>query len=111
MAHDPRAAVLDMVQAIERVQRLAAGLSETTFLQNEQAQWAVFSQIVILGEAHRDRQELSGLRPGREGLPRWLHRVLHAGQPTVSRPHAGPRRWQSAHAVPSAGPSRSAGGR
>jgi uncharacterized protein with HEPN domain len=51
MAHDPRAAILDMIQAIERAQRLAAGLNEAGFLQNEQAQWAVFSQIVILGEA------------------------------------------------------------
>jgi uncharacterized protein with HEPN domain len=51
MARDPRAAILDMVQAIERAQRLTAGLDETSFLQNEQAQWAVFSQVVILGEA------------------------------------------------------------
>lgn len=51
MAHDPQAAILDMIQAIERAQRLTAGLDETAFLQNEQSQWALFSQIVILGEA------------------------------------------------------------
>jgi len=51
MPHDPRAAILDMIGAIERVQRLTAGLTEGGFLQNEQAQWAVFSQIVVMGEA------------------------------------------------------------
>lgn len=51
MGHDPRAAILDMIQAIERAQRLTAGLTETIFLENEQSQWAAFSQIVILGEA------------------------------------------------------------
>jgi uncharacterized protein with HEPN domain len=51
MARDPRAAILDMLQAIERAQRLTAALHEAAFLHNEQAQWAVFSQIVILGEA------------------------------------------------------------
>ncbi|MGA2401847.1 MAG: DUF86 domain-containing protein [Syntrophobacteraceae bacterium] len=51
MAHDPRAAILDMIQAIERAQRLTIGLTESTFQKSEQSQWAVFSQIVILGEA------------------------------------------------------------
>jgi len=51
MAHDPSAAILDMIQAIERGQKLTAGQPETMFLRIEQSQWAVFSQIVILGEA------------------------------------------------------------
>lgn len=51
MTHDPRAAILDMVQAIERAQKLSAGFSQKDFIGSEMAQWAIFSQIVILGEA------------------------------------------------------------
>lgn len=51
MPHDPLAAILDMVQAIERSRRITAGLTEATFLIDERAQWAAFSQVVILGEA------------------------------------------------------------
>ena len=51
MPHDPQAALFDMVQAIERAERLSSGMSETAFTTNETTQWAVFSQIVILGEA------------------------------------------------------------
>ena len=51
MPHDPRAAIFDMIQAIERAQRLSSGLSEAEFINNEAIQWAIFSQIVILGEA------------------------------------------------------------
>ena len=51
MSHDPRAAILDMIQAVERARRMSSGLSEAEFLGNETVQWAIFSQIVILGEA------------------------------------------------------------
>ncbi len=51
MPHDPHAAIFDMILAIERAQRLSAGLSEAEFISNETVQWAIFSQIVILGEA------------------------------------------------------------
>ena len=51
MPHDPNASIFDMIQALERAQRLSSGLSETDFITNETVQWAVFSQIVILGEA------------------------------------------------------------
>ncbi|MEW6350009.1 MAG: HepT-like ribonuclease domain-containing protein [Thermodesulfobacteriota bacterium] len=51
MPHDPHAAVLDMILAAERALRLTAGLSQTEFIGNETVQWAIFSQIVILGEA------------------------------------------------------------
>ena len=44
----------------------------------------------------RNREELPGLRLGREGLPGWLYGLLHAGSPTVSRSGVGPRRRQSA---------------
>ena len=51
MPHDPHAAIFDMIQALERAQRLSSGLSEADFTRDELVQWAVFSQIVILGEA------------------------------------------------------------
>lgn len=51
MPHDPKAALLDMIQALERADRLSSGLSESAFMENELVQWAIFSQIVILGEA------------------------------------------------------------
>ncbi len=51
MPHDPRAAIFDMIQTIERAQRLSSGLSEADLMGNETLQWAIFSQIVILGEA------------------------------------------------------------
>jgi uncharacterized protein with HEPN domain len=51
MTHDPLAAVLDMLQAIERAQQLSAWLNEAEFLADERAHWAVYSQFVILGEA------------------------------------------------------------
>jgi len=35
MPHDPRAAVFDMIQAVERAQRLSSGLSEAEFMSNE----------------------------------------------------------------------------
>lgn len=51
MPHDPRAAIFDMIQAVERAERLSSGLREAEFMSNEPVQWAIFSQIVILGEA------------------------------------------------------------
>lgn len=51
MPHNPLAAVLDMVQAIEKAHQLSAGLPEAEFLADERTQWAVYSQIIILGEA------------------------------------------------------------
>ena len=51
MPHDPHAAIFDMIQAVERAQRLSSGLTEAEFITNEPVQWAVFGQIVILGEA------------------------------------------------------------
>lgn len=51
MPHDAPAALLDMVQAIERALRLSAGFDQARFIRDELAQWAIYSQIVILGEA------------------------------------------------------------
>ncbi len=49
--HDPRASVLDMLHAIARARDLAAGIDEAEFLGDERTRWAVYSQIIILGEA------------------------------------------------------------
>jgi uncharacterized protein with HEPN domain len=51
MAHDPLSAVLDMAQAIKTAQQLAGGLEEKEFLSDKRTQWAVYSQIIISGEA------------------------------------------------------------
>ena len=51
MPRDPRASLFDMIQAIETAQRLASGFTESTFVSDEPMRWAVFSQIIILGEA------------------------------------------------------------
>ncbi len=51
MAHDIRASLLDMLQAIDRALALTQGFDEEQFAGDERTQWAVFSQIVILGEA------------------------------------------------------------
>jgi uncharacterized protein with HEPN domain len=51
MRHDPLAFVLDMIRAIETARELSAGLGETEFFGDQRAQWAVYSQIIILGEA------------------------------------------------------------
>jgi uncharacterized protein with HEPN domain len=85
MVHDPRAAVLDMVLAIERAQRLRAGMDESEFLKDERAQWALFSQIVILGEAAGRLQD--SFQHANPGIP-WTsaiamrHRLVH-GYDTV----------------------------
>ncbi len=51
MPHDPRAAIFDLIQVVERAQRLSSALSEAEFISNEPVQWAIFSRIVIFGEA------------------------------------------------------------
>lgn len=51
MPHDPRASIIDMLEAITRAYSLARDADETEFLANERIHWAVYSQIVILGEA------------------------------------------------------------
>lgn len=51
MPHNPLSSILDMVQACETAQQLAAGMNETEFLNDQRTQWAVYSQIIILGEA------------------------------------------------------------
>jgi len=51
MPRDPLASLFDMIQAIERARKLSAGLDEADFAGNEPVRWAIYSQIVILGEA------------------------------------------------------------
>ncbi len=51
MPRDPRAAMLDMVIAIETAVRLMGERSQAEFEADEENHWAVWSQIIILGEA------------------------------------------------------------
>jgi len=85
MPHDPRVAIFDMIQAIERAERLSSGLNEAEFMSNEPVQWAVYSQIVILGEAAGRIDRV--FQTGHPDVP-WasiigmLHRLVH-GYDTV----------------------------
>ena len=49
-------AVLDMLEAIQRAERLSKGLGEAEFTRDELVERAVFSQILVLGEAELLRQ-------------------------------------------------------
>ncbi|GIV15295.1 MAG: hypothetical protein KatS3mg022_0730 [Armatimonadota bacterium] len=54
MPHDATAAMLDMLLAARRAVKRLAMVTEEEFLADEDAQWFMFSQIVIIGEAaHR----------------------------------------------------------
>lgn len=80
MPHDPCAAIFYMIQAIERAQRLFSELSEAQFMSNEAVQWAIFSQIVILGEATGGLDRM--FRDAHPHIPRasiigMRHRLVH----------------------------------
>jgi len=45
--------VLDIVIACRRIHRFLAGAEESTFLDDEEKQWAVVSQLMVVGEAVR----------------------------------------------------------
>ena len=47
------ATLLDIVQATRRALRYTAGVEYPSFLKQEEKRWAVYSQIVIIGEAAR----------------------------------------------------------
>lgn len=51
MPHDATAAMLDMLVAAKRAVNRLAAVTEDEFLTDEDAQWFMFSQIVIIGEA------------------------------------------------------------
>lgn len=51
MPHDAMAAMLDMLIAARRAVKRLATATEEEFLADEDAQWFMFSQIVIIGEA------------------------------------------------------------
>jgi len=53
MRHDPLAHVLDIVQAADRAIEYVAGLTVDDFQNDSRTQWAVWAQIVIVGEAVR----------------------------------------------------------
>jgi uncharacterized protein with HEPN domain len=50
MMRDP-ATLLDIAEAADRAMRFAQGLDKSAFLENEEKQWAILSQIIVLGEA------------------------------------------------------------
>jgi uncharacterized protein with HEPN domain len=78
MAHDPLSAVLDMVQALD--ERLASGMDEGLFLADERTQRAVYSQIVIAGEAagRVDRTfQAAHLNVPWSGVIGMRHRLVH----------------------------------
>jgi uncharacterized protein with HEPN domain len=45
------ATLVDIAEAARRATRFTAGLDAASFFGNEEKRWAVFSQIVIIGEA------------------------------------------------------------
>ena len=49
--HDDRAIALDIVLACRRIARFIADSSESSFLNDEQKQWAIVSQFTLIGEA------------------------------------------------------------
>jgi uncharacterized protein with HEPN domain len=85
MSHNPYAAIFDMAQAVETALRLSSGISEAEYLENETVQWAIFSQIIILGEAAgrvgREFQDTHSDIPW-AGIIGMRHRLVH-GYDTV----------------------------
>lgn len=85
MSHDSYAAIFDMAQAVETALRLSSGMSEAEFIENETVQWAIFSQIIILGEAAgrvgREFQDTHADIPW-SGIIGMRHRLIH-GYDTV----------------------------
>ena len=53
MQHDPRVSLVDMINACERAGQWMAKLSQGQFLNDNMVQYAVWAQIVIVGEAAR----------------------------------------------------------
>lgn len=51
MRHDPRASFLDMLTAARRATMRVGRMSPGEFLLDEDVQWVVWSQLVIIGEA------------------------------------------------------------
>ena len=45
------ATVLDIILACRRVKRFTEGVDEPGFQSDEEKRWAVFSQLLIIGEA------------------------------------------------------------
>lgn len=51
MRHDPRAHLLDMKDAAVRALKYVEGTTRESFLLDEIKLWAVYSQIIVIGEA------------------------------------------------------------
>lgn len=79
MARDS-SALLDIVEAINRALNFAHGLDRDQFLMDETRHWAIYSQIVIIGEATTKLS--SELRNANPHIP-WKtmigmrHRLVH----------------------------------
>lgn len=50
-AYDERAVLLDIRAALGRMQRYVAGLDKNAFLANDEKEYAVLAQLIIIGEA------------------------------------------------------------
>lgn len=51
MRHDPQACIADMLLAARRAVKRMGDLDLDAFLNDDDAQWYMFSQIVLIGEA------------------------------------------------------------
>ncbi len=80
MQRDPRAYMLDMLIAARRAVRRLGNASEEEFLADEDAQWYMFSQLIIIGEAaskiERSTQDLYPSVPWKEAIAT-RHRIIH----------------------------------
>ncbi|MCO6437114.1 MAG: DUF86 domain-containing protein [Phycisphaerae bacterium] len=74
------ASLVDIREAIRRATGFVEGLDHARFLEDERTRWAVFSQIVIIGEAanrvSRSFQERTPELPWREMIS-MRHRLVH----------------------------------
>jgi len=80
MQHDVQACLLDMLIAARRALRRLGDMSEEEFRANEDAQWYMFSQLVIIGEAaHRVERSVQSQYPTipwNEAIS-MRHRIVH----------------------------------
>jgi len=74
------ASLLDIREAIDRVQSFASTIDYARFVRDERTMWAVYSQIIVIGEAgnrmSREFQERNPGVPWREMIS-MRHRLVH----------------------------------
>lgn len=80
MQRDVRACLLDMLLAARRALRRLGDMSEEEFRSDEDAQWYMFSQLVIIGEAANRVERSTQLQyptiPWSEAIS-MRHRIVH----------------------------------